>query len=197
MLVPNYMQTWGLARAFGATVRGVARWSKTRGRRAGASTSTALERARHRRGRKLIVICNPNNPTGARLDRRGSRRHRRDRRSRTAPGSCPTRSIAAPSSTASRRRRCGAAASAPSSPADCRRPTGCPGCASAGLSARPPLVGVALVVSRLHHHRAGRAERPPGAGRAGARAPEGPARTHARHPARQLAAARGLAARSR
>jgi len=70
MMVPNYMQTWGLVRAFGGTVKawpligpdragsGAGRWSvdiDALGRLVTAKT-------------KLIVICNPNNPTGARFD---------------------------------------------------------------------------------------------------------------------------------
>lgn len=65
MLVPNYMQTWGLARAFGGTIRewpliedaGAGRW------RADLDALETLVTARTR----MIVICNPNNPTGARL----------------------------------------------------------------------------------------------------------------------------------
>jgi aspartate/methionine/tyrosine aminotransferase len=65
MLVPNYMQTWGLARAFGATVREwpliedcqTARWRPD---------LDALRRVVSDRTR-IIVICTPNNPTGARL----------------------------------------------------------------------------------------------------------------------------------
>jgi len=64
MMVPNYMQTWGLARAFGATVRpwplvdAGGKWSID----AGALESLVSPRT------KLIVICNPNNPTGARFE---------------------------------------------------------------------------------------------------------------------------------
>jgi hypothetical protein len=65
MLVPNYMQTWGLARAFGGTVR---EWRLVEDAAAGrwrvdldALNSLVTPRT------KLIVICNPNNPTGARL----------------------------------------------------------------------------------------------------------------------------------
>lgn len=65
MLVPNYMQTWGLSRAFGGTIRewpliedpGAGRW------RVDLDELTRLVTART----KMIVICNPNNPTGARL----------------------------------------------------------------------------------------------------------------------------------
>lgn len=65
MLVPNYMQTWGLARAFGGTVR---QWRMVEDTAAGrwrpdldALGSLVTPRT------KLIVLCNPNNPTGARL----------------------------------------------------------------------------------------------------------------------------------
>jgi aspartate/methionine/tyrosine aminotransferase len=65
MLVPNYMQTWGLSRAFGGAVR---EWKLVEDERAGrwrvdidALASLVTPRT------KLIVICTPNNPTGARL----------------------------------------------------------------------------------------------------------------------------------
>ena len=65
MLVPNYMQTWGLSRAFGGTIRewrliedaAAGRW------RVDLDALEALVTSRTR----MIVICNPNNPTGARL----------------------------------------------------------------------------------------------------------------------------------
>lgn len=65
MLVPNYMQTWGLARAFGGTIR---EWRLIEDRNAGRWRVDlgALEGLISART-KMIVICNPNNPTGARL----------------------------------------------------------------------------------------------------------------------------------
>lgn len=65
MLMPNYMQTWGLARAFGGTIR---EWRLIEDRQAGrwCVDLAALEDLVSART-KLIVICNPNNPTGARL----------------------------------------------------------------------------------------------------------------------------------
>jgi len=65
MLVPNYMQTWGLSRAFGGTIR---EWRLVEDRDAGRwrVDLEALERLVSSRT-KMIVICNPNNPTGARL----------------------------------------------------------------------------------------------------------------------------------
>ncbi len=68
MMVPNYMQTWGLARAFGAGIREwpliftpeTPRWH---------ADVDALETLVSSRT-KLIVICNPDNPTGARLSDR-------------------------------------------------------------------------------------------------------------------------------
>ena len=67
-MVPNYMQTWGLTRAFGATVREwplktVARADGTLGWQMDLDGLAALVSSRT----KLIVICNPNNPTGARF----------------------------------------------------------------------------------------------------------------------------------
>lgn len=65
MLVPNYMQTWGLSRAFGGTIR---EWRLVEDRDAGRwrVDLDALEGLVSSRT-KMIVICNPNNPTGARL----------------------------------------------------------------------------------------------------------------------------------
>jgi hypothetical protein len=65
MLLPNYMQTWGVARAFGATIR---EWRLVEDPRAGRwrADLDALDALVTPRT-KMIVICNPNNPTGARL----------------------------------------------------------------------------------------------------------------------------------
>jgi len=65
MLVPNYMQTWGLSRAFGGTIR---EWRLIEDHDAGRWRVDlgALEVLVTPRT-KMIVICNPNNPTGARL----------------------------------------------------------------------------------------------------------------------------------
>ncbi|HWI20860.1 MAG TPA: aminotransferase class I/II-fold pyridoxal phosphate-dependent enzyme [Vicinamibacterales bacterium] len=65
MLVPNYMQTWGLSRAFGGTIR---EWKLVEDHAAGRwrvdiAALDSLVTAKT----KMIVICNPNNPTGARL----------------------------------------------------------------------------------------------------------------------------------
>jgi hypothetical protein len=65
MLLPNYMQTWGVARAFGATIR---EWRLVEDPQAGRwrADLDALDALVTPRT-KMIVICNPNNPTGARL----------------------------------------------------------------------------------------------------------------------------------
>ena len=65
LLVPNYMQTFGLAKAFGATVR---EWPLVEDTRAGRwrpdlDALRSIVSART----KLINISTPNNPTGARL----------------------------------------------------------------------------------------------------------------------------------
>src|SRR5437762_2405076 len=66
MMVPNYMQMWGLARAFGALVR---EWPLVSSGNPRAWRADLDALARLVSGRtKLIVICNPNNPTGARLE---------------------------------------------------------------------------------------------------------------------------------
>jgi aspartate/methionine/tyrosine aminotransferase len=64
MMVPNYMQIWGLAHAFGATVKD---WPLINDGARWRIDADALERAASPKT-KLIIICNPNNPTGARFD---------------------------------------------------------------------------------------------------------------------------------
>jgi aspartate/methionine/tyrosine aminotransferase len=65
LLVPTYMQTWGLVRAFGGTVR---EWRLVEDGAAGRWRPDLDELARTMSDRtRLIVICTPNNPTGARL----------------------------------------------------------------------------------------------------------------------------------
>jgi aspartate/methionine/tyrosine aminotransferase len=102
LMVPNYMQTWGLARAFGGTVKkwpliqrstgeggaGRAEAGGEGGTGRGEGGTGRAEAATAETGRgeggwrvdldaldalvtprtKLIIICNPNNPTGARID---------------------------------------------------------------------------------------------------------------------------------
>lgn len=66
-MVPNYMQTWGLARAFGARVR---EWPLARPDAGRWMVDVdALDRLVGDRTR-LIILCNPNNPTGARFGER-------------------------------------------------------------------------------------------------------------------------------
>ncbi|MGH7489013.1 MAG: aminotransferase class I/II-fold pyridoxal phosphate-dependent enzyme, partial [bacterium] len=67
MMVPNFMQSWGLARAFGAVVRQWPLVGPTSGARRWRIDLEALERLVSART-KLIVMCNPNNPTGARFE---------------------------------------------------------------------------------------------------------------------------------
>ena len=64
MMVPNFMQASGVARAFGATVK---EWPLVSGEGGWTVDLDALERLMTRRT-KMIVICNPNNPTGARFE---------------------------------------------------------------------------------------------------------------------------------
>jgi aspartate/methionine/tyrosine aminotransferase len=82
MMVPNFMQTWGLARAFGANLTawplvapdadepgraGTARNVAARGEGGWRIDLAGLEKVTSART-KLIAICNPNNPTGARFE---------------------------------------------------------------------------------------------------------------------------------
>jgi len=60
MMLPNYMQLWGLVRAFGAEVKPLPLIEELEW----APDLDALERSVSPRT-KLIAICNPNNPTGA------------------------------------------------------------------------------------------------------------------------------------
>lgn len=67
MMVPNYMQTWGLARGFGGVVKPWALKEVREGSsvrwKADLDELQSLVTAKT----KLVLICNPNNPTGARL----------------------------------------------------------------------------------------------------------------------------------
>ena len=63
MMTPNYMQVHGVARALGAAVR---RWRLIEGKTRWAPDLEALDTLITPRTRALL-ICNPNNPTGARL----------------------------------------------------------------------------------------------------------------------------------
>ncbi len=70
MMVPNFMQTWGLARAFGAVTKEwplISPSDAARGNAGWRIDTDALERLMSSRT-KLIVICNPNNPTGTRFE---------------------------------------------------------------------------------------------------------------------------------
>ena len=64
MMVPNYMQTWGLARAFGGIVK---EWPLSLAGERWHVDVEAIDQLVTPRT-KLILICNPNNPTGARFD---------------------------------------------------------------------------------------------------------------------------------
>ena len=106
MMVPNFMQAAGLARAFGADVKTVAapvERSRQRSEAIDLRRARAAGDAAHQADRDL---------QSEQPDRRAVRGRRSRSRSRrspigTAAGSCPTRSTAAPNATAARRRRCG------------------------------------------------------------------------------------------
>ena len=60
MILPNYMQTWGIARAFGAEIKPVQLIEEMNW----APDLDELESIVSAKTR-LIIVCNPNNPTGA------------------------------------------------------------------------------------------------------------------------------------
>ncbi len=64
MVLPNYMQIWGLAKTMHGEMK--AFWLRDDGDRWGMDVRS-LKRIVNRRT-KLIAVCNPNNPTGAVLD---------------------------------------------------------------------------------------------------------------------------------
>src|SRR5438552_8510873 len=68
MMVPSYMQTWGLTRAFGATVK---EWPLVNSGSRWSVDADALAHIVSPRTR-LIIICNPNNPTEAGSERNDS-----------------------------------------------------------------------------------------------------------------------------
>jgi aspartate/methionine/tyrosine aminotransferase len=67
IMVPNYLQTWGLARAFAGARSFSLRIQETDGQRRWGLDLDELDRAVTSRT-KLIVVTNPNNPTGAVLN---------------------------------------------------------------------------------------------------------------------------------
>jgi len=66
MMVPNYMQSWGLARGFGGVVKPWALRERNGGAPRWAPDLDALDTLVTPKT-KLVLLCNPNNPTGARL----------------------------------------------------------------------------------------------------------------------------------
>jgi aspartate/methionine/tyrosine aminotransferase len=70
MMVPNYMQTWGLARAFGGVIKEWPLVNVAGNSGTGGAWRVDTEALKHlvTPRTKLIIICNPNNPTGARID---------------------------------------------------------------------------------------------------------------------------------
>jgi aspartate/methionine/tyrosine aminotransferase len=59
VMLPNYLQTWGLAQNFGAEVRGFALAAEAGWEPAAAEVESAIGP-----GTKLVVVTNPHNPTG-------------------------------------------------------------------------------------------------------------------------------------
>ena len=127
-MVPNYLQGRGLGKAFGKATD-TYRLKPVDGR-----WSLDLEGLDDAVGKKtkVVMVCNPNNPTGSVLteDEMDAIVRVAERR---GAGSWPTRSTGAPSSTPmSPRRRSGVATTRSSSRAACRRRSPFPGSAWAG-----------------------------------------------------------------
>ena len=168
MMAPNYMQVGGLARALGARGACVAARRCDTAARAGAPDLDAAG--------ALVTPTTRAHPDlqSEQPDRRapdggGAGRDLPDRRRRHGAWVAVGRDL--PRRRARRRRdadRCGAATSASSSRAGCRRPTGCRACGSAGSSAPPDAGRRAVGRPRLHDDRAGRDQRSARADRAGA-----------------------------
>ncbi len=192
MLVPNYMQTWGLVRAFGGTVR---EWPLIEDRAAGRWRPDLDQLAKVVSERtRAIIICTPNNPTGARLTAAELDRDRGDRGASRLVGDLG-RGVSR-----RRARRRGVAVDVGPLRSRHRDERPVEGVRAARtphwLDHRAALAGrVHVVVSRLHDHRAGRPQRSARAcGVERGQAPR-PSRAHPRHPAREPAGHRGLAAR--
>ena len=192
MLVPNYMQTWGLSRAFGGTIR---EWRLIEDHDAGRwrvdiSALEALVTPRT----KMIVICNPNNPTGARLtaadldaiariaDKHGAWILSDEVYRGAEIDGVETASMWGRSPKAHRHQRIveSLRIARPAHRLDRR----------SAVADR-----LVLVVPRLRDDRTRRAERSPRAHRDAARAPRPVVRAHARHPAPQPAVDRSVADR--
>src|SRR6266478_1252492 len=122
MMMPNYMQLWGLVRGFGAELKPLPLVEELQW----APDLDALERAVSPRT-KLIAICNPNNPTGSILTEQEM-----ERIVAAARGCSRMKSTAEPNSSGMSPPASGAATKRRSSPAAYLRLMGYPGCGSAG-----------------------------------------------------------------
>ena len=169
LLVPNYMQTWGLARAFGGTSSASGRSIEDAAAGRWRPDLDALQALVTDRTR-LIIICTPNNPTGATSPLRSSTRSRRSPRA-TARGCCRTRSIAAPSSSDEETPSMWGRYERVIVTSGLSKAYGLPGLRIGWIVGPPSVCRLDLVVPRLHDDRARRAERSPGA--RGARAQRG------------------------
>ena len=128
------------------------------------------------------MICNPNNPTGARLRDGRARRRSAGIASRAwVPGSCPTRSTAAPSAMADETPTVWGRYERAIVTSGLSKAYGLPGLRIGWIVAPPAARARALGRARLHDDRAGRRQRSAGADRARARPPRASARAHARH----------------
>ena len=155
VMQPNYGQVQGLAEGFGAIVRP---WP-LREERAGPASRWAPDvdelRALVTDRTKLIAVCNPNNPTGARLTEAEvaavcevAGRHGAWVLSDEIYRGVERDGVETPTVWGRTERVIVTGA--------CRKPTACPACVSAGRSPRrpwPPTSGAAATTRRLHRVR--------------------------------------------
>ena len=186
VMTPNYMQVLGLASGLGAIVR---KWPLVAGARWAADLDALgqLVGARTR----MILICNPNNPTGARLtapeldaigrvaDRAGAWVLSDEIYRGAELDGIETADDVGTGGAGDRHERIVQGIRAP-------RTSDRMGCWTAGNDR------CALGRSRLHVDRARRDQRSPGAPGACSRAPCATSRAHSRHRARELSAPQGL-----
>ena len=188
MMAPNYMQTWGLARAFSGAVR---EWPlRERGGRWRPDVDELQSLLTPRT--KLLIVCNPNNPTGAWL-RRGDLDAICRRPGGTARGCSPTRSTEEPSCRGDETPSVWGRYERAVVTSGLSKAYGLPGLRIGWIAGPAAFVGGHVGSPRLHEHRARNGQRPSGRDRARARQARAHPGADARHPEREPPGALRLA----